>query len=355
MNRLICAAILASLVIFNLQTARADLLFENSDFELGDLTNWRTEGRAFNSQPTKGDNVAARRPGSFARPQGTWWVGTYENFQGKDGQNAGRYQGNGPRGGLISTSFMIDQPFITFLIGGGNSDATKAQLIVAGRIIQEATGNASSLMQRVYWDVSGLQGQKAIIYIIDQSDKDWGFINVDDFRFAQARPESDLLFPNSDFEQGDLSNWNVSGTAFNTQPTKGDSAAARDGGKKPAEPQGTWWIGTYENYQGKDGQTPGTIQDDDPTGVLRSNPFKITGKVISFRVGGGDSPDVAVRLLVEGEEVAIARGNREERLREQLWDVSEYQGKEAVIEIVDMATRHWGHINADDFRWGRLD
>ncbi len=38
----------------------AEILFENSDFESGTLKNWTVEGTAFNSQPTKGDNLAKR-------------------------------------------------------------------------------------------------------------------------------------------------------------------------------------------------------------------------------------------------------------------------------------------------------
>lgn len=335
--------------------AHGELLFENSDFELGNLTNWRTEGRAFNSQPTKGENVAARRPGSVALPQGDWWVGTYENYQGTDGQSPGRHQGDAPRGGLISTGFIITKPYITFLVGGGDYDETKVQLIVGGEIVREARGARSDLMRREYWDVRAFMDRKAMIYLIDQSEKAWGFISADDFQFASAAPASDLLFPNSDFEMGDLTGWNAEGTAFNNQPTRGDNAVLRENGIKPARPQGTWWIGTYEAYQGKEGQSAGAVQKDGPTGVLRSNPFDISGTVISYRVGGGNSKDVSVRLVVDGEVVASDRGQRDELLRARLWDVSKYKGQKGVIEIVDNASRGWGHINADDFRWARRD
>lgn len=169
---------------------------------------------------------------------------------------------------------------------------------------------------------------------------------------STAKPvDPTLLFLNSDFELGDLTNWVASGEAFAAQPTKGDNPTARYRGQ-PSNHQGNFWIGTYEKYQGAEGQVPGQIQGDGPTGTLTSIPFEITGDRISFLIGGGRHPDsVYVALVVNGEEVYRETGNNHESMKRHIWDVAPYRGKEAVIVISDQSSGGWGHINADDFRY----
>ncbi len=50
--------------------------------------------------------------------------------------------------------------------------------------------------------------------------------------------DDSLLFPNSDFEQGDLRNWTASGNAFQYQPTMGDNPTARLRMKHPSQTPG---------------------------------------------------------------------------------------------------------------------
>jgi hypothetical protein len=55
---------------------------------------------------------------------------------------------------------------------------------------------------------------------------------------------------------------------------------------------------------------------------------------------------------VEGQIVRTAtgpndRGGGSEKLAWASWDVSEFQAKQAVIQIVDQRTGGWGHINVD--------
>lgn len=334
--------------------SRENLLFPNSDFELGDLTNWRAEGDAFRHQPTLGDNALVRVPGNGAQPQGQYWVGTYERYQGKAGQKPGASQGNKPQGGLISTGFVIEKPFIGFLMSGGSTQDTVVQLIVNGMVTHTVSGANHPLMRRVIWDLSEHAGQKAMIYIIDRSSVAWGCVNADDFRYYDHPPNL-LLFPNSDFELGDLTNWTAEGDAFAHQPTKEDNPAARSDGSMRSKHQGEYWVGTYEKYQGKDGETPGESQGDEPKGVLRSIPFTLTGKAIMFRVGGGKEENLMVRLLVEGNRVRTATGERHEEMRYVVWDVSRFENRTAEIEIIDNSSEPWGHINADEFRYVRLD
>ena len=107
-----------------------------------------------------------------------------------------------------------------------------------------------------------------------------------------------------DFETGDLRGWTLSGAAFANQPTFGDNSAARGG--VPADPQGLYYIGTYENRHTATG-TPGKTQGDAATGTLTSALFPLTGSSMSLRLGGcGDGSKVYAALLVDGAVVRRA-------------------------------------------------
>jgi len=59
------------------------------DFEEGNLQGWTKTGNAFDHQPTLGDNPTARHRGQPSHHQGRYWIGTYEKYQGKPGQEPG--------------------------------------------------------------------------------------------------------------------------------------------------------------------------------------------------------------------------------------------------------------------------
>ncbi|KAL9978350.1 hypothetical protein ACROYT_G015851 [Oculina patagonica] len=88
-----------------------------------------------------------------------------------------------------------------------------------------------------------------------------------------------------DFEDG-IAGWERTGTVFNNQPTYGDNPTARNRGQ-PANQQGDWWIGGFENRPSKGRFQRSGIQDDGPQGTLTSPSFKISGQNISFLIGGG--------------------------------------------------------------------
>jgi hypothetical protein len=59
-----------------------------------------------------------------------------------------------------------------------------------------------------------------------------------------------------------------------------------------------------------------------------------------------------VALVIDGIEVLKTTGNNHESMRRNVWDVTAYKGKNAHILISDQLSGGWGHINADDFRYG---
>ena len=144
---------------------------------------------------------------------------------------------------------------------------------------------------------------------------------------------------NLDFEEGTLRDWVAVGKAFEKQPIKGDTVAARRSDMR-SEHQGNYWIGTFET------------SGDEPQGTLTSIPFKVTQRYASFRVGGGAHAGTRVELVrADNQEVVFkTSGYDGENLRPVVVDLRPHEGKEIFIRIIDQESGGWGHINFDDFR-----
>src|SRR5437867_564941 len=127
---------------------------------------------------------------------------------------------------------------------------------------------------------------------------------------------------NLDFEDGSLKDWVAVGPAFEKQPIRGDTVAARRGGMR-SDHQGKYWIGTYE------------ISGDGPQGTLTSAPFKITQPYAGFLVGGGAQANTRVELVRADTQQVIfkASGYDGENLRPVVADLRAHQGKEIFIRV----------------------
>ena len=140
----------------------------------------------------------------------------------------------------------------------------------------------------------------------------------------------------ADFEGTTYGDWKVTGEAFGPGPARGTLP-------KQMEVSGFEGRGLVNSFYHGDGTT----------GTLVSPPFRIERRYINFLVGGGKYPGTTcINLLVDGENVRTATGPNDrpggsERLRWGHWDVSEFSGKEAVIQVVDQRSGGWGHINVD--------
>ncbi len=167
---------------------------------------------------------------------------------------------------------------------------------------------------------------------------------------------STLLFENSDFEKGTLENWTATGDAFKYQPLKGDYLFARTKFVKSTH-KGEYWIGTFEKCLDPNKPPSKSVQTDRPTGTLVSIPFEIKEDAIQFLLGGGlfkQEHGIYVALQIGGREVLkTKKGRNNERMIPVCWDVSKFKGKTAQIVIADKYSGAWGHINVDDFRYGK--
>lgn len=199
------------------------------DFEDGTLDDagfgaWTATGTAFATQPTFGDNVMASRiltkqpsamratgtmlddlrdlGGDFWETpypighQGQFWIGTFENRPDERAAWSA-VQGDSPMGTITSPSFVIDQQYVTFLVGGtcdALTEKVEVQLEVSGFWVpfidvagaSMVTGTCSELMERKVIPMYALQGRTARIVVTDDSPN--GHINVDDVRHTSVYP-----------------------------------------------------------------------------------------------------------------------------------------------------------------------
>lgn len=135
----------------------------------------------------------------------------------------------------------------------------------------------------------------------------------------------------ADFEDGTYRGWTVHGDAFGNAPHTGTS---------PNQQPVSGFFGKYlvNSFQ----------PNDEPQGELLSDPFRIEKKYIGFLIGGGNHPgQTCINLRVGGQVVRSATGKNNERLEPMAWDVSEFLGREARLEIIDHHSGGWGHINID--------
>jgi fructan beta-fructosidase len=146
--------------------------------------------------------------------------------------------------------------------------------------------------------------------------------------------EPDILI--ADFEGKDYGAWKTTGDAFGPGPARGTLP-------HQMEVSGFEGQGLVNSY----------FQGDKTTGTLTSPPLKIARRYINFLIGGGMHPGrTCINLLVGGKVVRTATGPNDrpggsERLDWHSWDLAEFAGQEAVIQIVDQETGGWGHINID--------
>jgi non-lysosomal glucosylceramidase len=135
----------------------------------------------------------------------------------------------------------------------------------------------------------------------------------------------------ADFEGPGYGNWKVTGEAFGKAPAAGTL---------PNQQQVTGFLGK--------GLVNTYLGGDDLYGTLTSPAFEISRKFITFLIGGGgQAGQTCINLLIDGKVVRTAAGKNNEKLQWQFWNVAEFQGKSAQIEIVDRASGGWGHINID--------
>jgi hypothetical protein len=154
---------------------------------------------------------------------------------------------------------------------------------------------------------------------------------------SDADLREDIIF--ADFEQADWGQWQAEGKAFEGGPfPKADLVAVQDSA-------GIVGNGFVNSYNTRVSDEPNA---DNLTGTLTSPPFTIDRKYINMLVGGGNRPDdVYVEVLVDGRQIAKLIGRRDNTLRGQSIDVTNFAGKQAQIRVVDNGKGAWAQVVVD--------
>ena len=140
----------------------------------------------------------------------------------------------------------------------------------------------------------------------------------------------------ADFEGKDYSGWVASGNAFGTRPALGTLPGQMS-------VSGFLGRGLVNSFTGGDATT----------GTLTSPAFQVERPYLNFLIGGGKYPgETCLNLLVGGRVVRTATGPNDrsggtERLEWASWDVKEFAGRRAVLQVVDKRKDGWGHVNVD--------
>lgn len=139
-------------------------------FEGDGFGSWVEEGTAFGKAPIPGI---------------TEGLNSELTAYSGEGLACSAHQGDAALGSLTSPEFTIQEPYIVFLIAGGNHPGkTAVQLLIDGKVEMEATGKKSLRCESVTWDVARLKGKKAKLRLIDAETGGWGMIAADHFIFT---------------------------------------------------------------------------------------------------------------------------------------------------------------------------
>ena len=164
---------------------------------------------------------------------------------------------------------------------------------------------------------------------------------------TKAEPGADpdyVVF--EDFED-DLQGWQAEGEAFTLKPQTQETIGEYQGN---VGAEGKGFINSHNTYrEGK------PVRSDKFTGSLTSPEFTLEQPYVHFLVGGGSHQGkTCVNLIVEGKVVRSATGKSNNRMEPARWDVREFAGKVAKIQVVDQVTGGWGNIGLDHIVFSSL-
>jgi uncharacterized protein (DUF608 family) len=150
---------------------------------------------------------------------------------------------------------------------------------------------------------------------------------------TSSRP--DIVF--DDFQKETYEGWQVTGEAFGKGPILKSQIPHYQG---DVGSKGQRVVNSHATAPGKD-----VGEKDNATGTLASKTFTIERNFINFWIGGGNHPGkTCINLLVDGKVVRSATGHNHNTMRRESFDVKEFAGKTAQLQIVDNQKGPWGNI-----------
>ena len=150
------------------------------DFETGELQGWKVVEGWFEhpvSDRAVFHNVYPEIPGNRYNKQGQFYLSTVEQKVGPSNDQM--------IGVIESPVFVLDEPAMSFLVGGGQAENVYVALCTLdGKEILKTRGRQTEIMQRVEWSAPQLVGQQVFLRIVDANMDGWGHVTLDDFTAA---------------------------------------------------------------------------------------------------------------------------------------------------------------------------
>jgi len=163
----------------------------------------------------------------------------------------------------------------------------------------------------------------------------------------EGEPKSDTVF--EDFESGSYKNWKAKGVAFGKSPIKNGTQ-----GISTNNNEGDYFVSTL-NVRLLDGKPNNSLYRwgkltpaDAYTGTLTSKKFKVTHDYITFLISGGYHPgETVLNFMVDGKVVRTRTGDQDDKMITRFFDVRDFIGKNAVLQIIDNHQGVWGNLAVD--------
>ena len=235
----------------------------------------------------------------------------------------------------VEIDLEVFSPFIPLNARDSGLPATVMRFTVKNTAEEQVTAHLTGrLANMVCLDLAGTAGLHSRNRTVKQGNL--AAVVMDVVKVTPKKPtEAPRVTVFEDFEGTSYEGWTATGKAFGPAPATG-----KFGRQQPVSGwHGEGFINTYR-------------PDDGPQGTLTSKPFTIAEPYIVFLVGGGNHVGATcMNLVVGGKAVRSATGRNNEKLLPHAWDVREFKGKEAHLEIVDKHSGAWGHINIDYIRF----
>jgi sucrose-6-phosphate hydrolase SacC (GH32 family) len=305
----------------------AEIAYLKLDFESGDLTGWDTSKSAGSAFVVGDVTNQTIQDGVTFDQQGQYHLWGY-----KDG-------GDANTGTLQTYPFVLaaDGKIRYKIAGGNNTSNLKFQLIVikegGDEIVSLPIGSNSEKYQDKEFDAINYVGKTCVLRLVDENTGGWGHLNLDDLTIP-IQP----IFKKYDFESGDLSQWEISGTAF----TNDDVTAQYSQNGTAFKHQGNYHYWGFANG------------GDSRTGTMKTKSFILGGNgIIKFKIAGGNNINnlyISYHLKSNDTELGRLTANNSEAYTEAQFDAFAHMGKEIYIKVTDSSTAGWGHINIDDIR-----
>ncbi|MBL7153215.1 MAG: hypothetical protein ISS79_05825 [Phycisphaerae bacterium] len=241
----------------------------------------------------------------------------------------------------IDVSLKAYSPFIPLDTENSSLPATVMEFTVANTSDEQIEVEFAGWLQNAVCLHSGEPGQVLRRNRIVRS-PGMTFLNctAEKAREKEVEPKRpDIVFEN--FEKPTYEGWTVTGTAFGPGPIlKSKMPDYQDVGAI----QGKRLVNSHNVRSGEDVRA-----GDAHKGTLTSKTFTIERKYINFLIGGGGHKGkTCVNLLIDGKVVRTATGKNNNRVGAGYWEVSEFEGKKAQIQVVDDYSEGWGNIGLDE-------